>query len=65
MSSPIMTPTDRRGISIREFCQRYGISERTFFRLDDRGEAPKTIRIGRRRLILEETAQAWLRAREA
>ena len=65
MPSPIMTPADRRGISIREFCQRYNISERTFFRLDDRGEAPKTIRIGRRRLILEDTAQAWLRARES
>lgn len=67
--STLMTTTEttlpRLGMSIAEFCNRAGFSERHFFRLDARGEAPKTVRVGRRRLILEETAQAWLRALEA
>lgn len=65
MSSPTKPPAAQLGMSIAEFCQRVGVSERQFFRLDARGEAPKTVRVGKRRLILEETAQAWLRAREA
>ncbi len=52
-------------LTIPEFCQRAGFSVRHFHRLTAIGEAPKTVRIGRRRLILEETARAWLRAREA
>ena len=50
--------------SIPEFCKGIGISVRTFYNLDDRGEAPPTCRIGARRLIRREAAEAWLQERE-
>jgi predicted DNA-binding transcriptional regulator AlpA len=65
MIKPNEQPVAPLGMSIAEFCARAGFSDRQFFRLDARGEAPKTVRIGRRRLILEETARAWLKEREA
>ena len=52
-------------ISIADFCRSISISRRSFYNLVQRGEAPPTIRIGRRRLIRREAADAWLRSREA
>jgi excisionase family DNA binding protein len=51
--------------SIAEFCRSIGISRRSLYGLLDRGEGPPTIRIGRRRVIRREAADAWLRSREA
>lgn len=59
-----MTP-DTLAISITDFARSVGISRRSFYTLLERGEGPPTIRIGRRRLIRREAAEAWLRAREA
>ena len=50
--------------SIPAFCELLGISVRTFYNLDDRGEAPPTFRIGSRRLIRREAALAWMQERE-
>ena len=49
-------------LTIDEFCARAGISRATFYRLGD--QQPKTVYIGSRRVVLPDTAAAWLRARE-
>jgi predicted DNA-binding transcriptional regulator AlpA len=51
-------------ISLNDFCRSVGISRRSFYALASRGEAPPTVKIGRRRVVRNETAAAWLRARE-
>ena len=52
-------------MSIAAFCRSAGISKRTFYALMKRGEAPPTVRIGRRRLVRPATAAVWLQSREA
>ena len=61
MAQPI---PDTLAISIADFARSIGISRRSLYSLLDRGEGPPTIRIGRRRVIRREAADAWLRARE-
>lgn len=56
--------TEILAYSIPEFCEQLGISVRTFYNLDERGEAPPTFKIGARRLIRHETGVAWVRERE-
>lgn len=58
-------PDALAAISITEFCRLIGLSRRTLYSLLDRGEGPPTCRIGRRRVIRREAADAWLRSREA
>jgi excisionase family DNA binding protein len=62
-----MTPStpDTLATSIADFARSIGISRRSVYSLLDRGEGPPTIRIGRRRVIRREAADAWLRSREA
>lgn len=50
--------------SVKDFCKAVGISPRTFYLLQKRGDGPPTIRIGRRTLIRVEAAQGWLLERE-
>ncbi len=50
--------------SIKEFCKEVGISPRTFYTLAERGEAPRTFYVGRRRLVGDEAGKQWLRERE-
>ncbi len=45
--------------SINEFCQSHGISRSMFYVLLERGQAPKTMKIGRRRLISAAEAARW------
>jgi hypothetical protein len=52
-------------LSLVAFCRQTRISLRTFHTLTKRGEAPATVRIGRRRLVRKKTADAWLLAHEA
>lgn len=47
-------------ISIAEFCREYGIGVATYYRLRQRKEGPKEIRIGRRVLIPREAAAEWV-----
>jgi hypothetical protein len=51
-------------MSIPNFCASHGISERMYFAMKRRGEAPVEMVVGRRRLISNEAAQQWRRARE-
>jgi predicted DNA-binding transcriptional regulator AlpA len=50
--------------SIADFCQAHGISRALFYLLRKRGQAPKTLAAGRRRLVSAEAAAAWRRAME-
>lgn len=50
--------------SIFEFCKAHGISRATFYNLRHRGQAPKTLVVGRRRLVSADAAAAWRRQME-
>ena len=51
--------------SIRQFCQRHGISESFYHKLQAKGLGPQTIRLGTRVLISKEAAGRWRLTREA
>jgi predicted DNA-binding transcriptional regulator AlpA len=48
-----------------EWCVRRRISRAMFYKLAAQGLAPKTHKVGARRLISAEADLAWVRAREA
>jgi predicted DNA-binding transcriptional regulator AlpA len=48
-------------ISIEQFCEKYGISDGHFYNLRKKGKAPKTIKIGHRRIITNSAALEWER----
>jgi hypothetical protein len=49
-------------LTIPQFCKSHGISEAFYFELQKQGRGPRTMRVGRRRLISIEAAQAWREA---
>jgi predicted DNA-binding transcriptional regulator AlpA len=51
--------------TISEWCETKRISRSLFYILDRRGEAPRTFRVGKRRLISAEADAEWVRKREA
>jgi predicted DNA-binding transcriptional regulator AlpA len=62
--------TGRRGgdtptlaLTIREFCDSHNISHAFFYLLQQRGEGPRVMKVGSRRLISVEEAAAWRAAR--
>lgn len=57
--------TDAQGaMSIKQFCRTHGISRAKFYDLAARGEGPRLMRIGRRRLVSVEAAAEWRRRME-
>ena len=54
----------RAAYSIAEFCEAFGISIRTYFKLREGAKGPREMRVGRRVLVSMESALAWARARE-
>lgn len=59
MSDQANQPLDPDAYTIRQFCERHGISQSFFFKLQQQGRAPRTLKIGARRLISREAARAW------
>ena len=57
--------TGRAAFSISEFCMRNGISARHVYNLRRRGEGPKEMKIGTRRLISVAAEAVWQHEREA
>jgi predicted DNA-binding transcriptional regulator AlpA len=51
--------------TIKEFCAVEKISHSFFYKLDNRGDAPRTYNVGRNRRISRESYDAWRAAREA
>lgn len=50
--------------SIQDFCAAHGLCRATFYNLKARGMAPKTMLVGRRRLVSTQSAAAWRRQME-
>jgi predicted DNA-binding transcriptional regulator AlpA len=46
-------------LTVQEFCQSHGIGVTLFYELLKSGSAPRTMRVGGRRLISIEEAQRW------
>jgi len=54
----------RNAFSIKEFCEAYGFSKPTFYRMAARGEAPQVLRVGERRVLIPLAAvEAWEKSR--
>lgn len=53
-----------KAYSIKEFCAQHGISRNLFYTLIKAGKAPRTLKLGKRRLISEEAAAEWRKACE-
>jgi hypothetical protein len=51
--------------SVAEFCQRHGICRAGYYNLRREGLAPKSFKVGRRRLISKESAAEWRSKMEA
>lgn len=50
---------EKRLLSMAEFCDRYGISKSHAFKLASDNSLP-TVRVGRRRLVSVDAAEAWM-----
>jgi predicted DNA-binding transcriptional regulator AlpA len=46
-------------LTIPAFCKAHGISEAFFYQLAKEGRGPRTMRVGRRRLVSIEAAKDW------
>jgi hypothetical protein len=51
--------------SIRKFCAAHCISQSMYFKLRNIGLGPREMAVGSRKLISQEAAAEWRRAREA
>jgi hypothetical protein len=56
---------ERDAYSIDDFCERHRISRAYLYVLWKRGCGPRSIKLGRRRLISVDAATEWRRAMEA
>jgi excisionase family DNA binding protein len=52
-------PVEREAFSIREFSRLHGLSVSFVYQLISEGRGPATIKIGSRRLVTREAAEAW------
>lgn len=50
--------------SVDAFCRVHSICRATLYNLWDRGEGPRFMKLGKRRLISAEAAESWRRERE-
>lgn len=53
-----MTNTPQ-ALSVESFCEQFGISRSFFYKLRRQGKAPRTLTIGRRRLITPDAIAEW------
>jgi len=51
--------SENLAFSIDEFCKLHSISRAKFYLMINSGEAPKMMKVGRRRLISQEAALKW------
>jgi hypothetical protein len=50
-------------LTIPEFCSAHGISQAFYYLLQKHGKGPRTMNVGRRRLISLEEAARWREAK--
>ena len=58
-------PPPTLALTIPEFCSSHNISEAFYYELQKHGKGPRTMHVGRRRLISVEEARRWRDARTA
>jgi hypothetical protein len=51
--------------TIAEFCRAHRISQSMYFKMRNQGLGPREMAVGSRRLISQEAAAEWRKAREA
>jgi hypothetical protein len=56
--------SERAGYGVTEFCQRYGFSVGYLYAAWRRGEGPRYLKIGDRRIITDHAEADWRRERE-
>jgi predicted DNA-binding transcriptional regulator AlpA len=54
-----------KSYSIADWCALHSLSRGFFYKLDARGEAPRTFKLGAIRRISDDANNEWLAAREA
>jgi predicted DNA-binding transcriptional regulator AlpA len=54
-----------RSFSIDDWCELHGFSRAFFYKLDAKGEAPKTFKVGRLTRISWDANREWVAAAEA
>jgi hypothetical protein len=59
-----MDTTEQDAAGVEEFCRRHGISRAYLYLLWRRGEGPRYMQVGARRLISKEAARDWRRGLE-
>lgn len=61
-----MDGSDQRdAFTVTEFCRRHGVSRAFLYLLWQRGEGPRFMQVGARRLVSVEAAAEWRRLMEA
>ncbi len=51
---------DKELYSVKEFCEKYGISRSKFYTLLKEGKTPQIVKIGTRTLIVASSVPDWL-----
>ena len=46
-------------MTVTEFCRALRVSRTTFYEWAKRGDAPKVIALGNKRLIMQDEAESW------
>lgn len=57
--SRLTSESSTLALSVREFCQAYGISRSHFYALLRGGRGPRVMRVGGRTLVSREAAHDW------
>lgn len=65
MPTPTPSNLPRGCYSVQEFCNAHSIGRNMLYELWSRGEGPRFMHVGRRRLIAVEAAEEWRRRMEA
>jgi excisionase family DNA binding protein len=50
--------SEKRAFTVKELCDQYGISRTTFYQERKQGRL-RTVKVGRRTLVLVDDASAW------
>ena len=65
MSKATTLQVPKLGYSVAEFCKAMGISKKLYYELVKAGKGPRSMRLGRRRVISERAMTDWQRERES
>jgi hypothetical protein len=57
--------SSKLALTIKEFCATHNISEAFYYELQKDGRGPRTMVVGRRRLVSVEEARRWREERTA